>query len=101
MPEQNFAFGFEANDASPYLITRYHSDEDSEYMELQGSCNQDETFTLERFKSRRQLTDYEFEYLDGSGGYTFPISESEFQTLIGLVNNAVGVNMPLVILHYK
>lgn len=99
MPGQNFAFGFEANDASPYLITHYHSDDHSEYMELQGSYNQDETFTLERFKSRRQLTDDEFEYLDGSGGYTFPISESEFQTLIRLVNNAAGANLPLAILH--
>ena len=99
MPEQNFAFGFVANDDSPYLITRYYSDEESEYMELQGSYNQDETYTLQRYKGRKQLTDDEFEHLDGSGGYTFPISESEWQTLIGLVNNAVGAKLPIRILH--
>ncbi len=99
MPEQNFAFGFEANDASPYLITRYYSDEESEYMELQGNYNQDETYTLQQYKGRKQLTDDEFEHLDGSGGYTFPISESEWQTLIGLVNNAVGAKIPVRILH--
>lgn len=99
MPEQKFAFGFEANDASAYAITRYYSENESEYMELQGSYNQDETFTLQRYKSRTQFTEADFQYLDGSGGFTFPVSESEWQTLIGLVNNAVGVNLPLVILH--
>lgn len=99
MPEQKFAFGFEANDASAYTITRYYSENESEYMELQGSYNQDETFTLQRYKSRTQFTEVDFEYLDGSGGFTFPISESEWQTIIGLVNNAVDVNLPCVILH--
>ena len=99
MPEQKFAFGFEANDASAYLITRYYSEDESEYMELQGNYNQDETFTLQQYKSRTQLTEDDFQYLDGSGGFTFPISESEWQTLRGLVNNASGVNLPIVILH--
>lgn len=99
MPEQKFAFGFSANDASPHVITRYYSEEESEYMELQGSYNQDETYTLQQYKSRTQLTEDDFQYLDGSGGFTFPISESEWQTLRGLVNNASGVNLPIVILH--
>lgn len=99
MPEQKFAFGFSANDASPHVITRYFSEEDSKYMELQGSYNQDETFTMQRYKSRTQLTDDDFTYLDSSGGFTFPISDAEWQNLTRLVNNAGGSTLPLEILH--
>lgn len=68
-------------------------------MELQGSYNQDETYTLQQYKSKTSLTEDDVEYLDASDGFTFPISESEWQTLRGLVNNAAGVNLPIVILH--
>ena len=99
MPGQIFGFGFEANDATLYLITRNYSERETDYMELQGSYNQDETFTLQRYKGGMRLTDEDFEYLDASGGFTFPVSDGELQTLIGLVNNAAGVNFPLVIVH--
>lgn len=99
MPEQKFAFGFEANDASAYVITREYSENESDYMELLGSYNQDETFTIESYKSKTQLTENDSEYLDASGGFTFPINETEWQALIPLVNNVAGVKMPLVILH--
>ena len=68
-------------------------------MELQGSYNQDETFTMQRYKSRTQLTDNDFEYLDSSDGFTFPISDAEWQNLTRLVNNAGGSTLPLEILH--
>lgn len=99
MPEQKFAFGFEANDASAHVITRYYSEENSEFMELAGSYNQDETFTMQQYSSSTQMTVADYEYLDASGGFLFPISAAEWQTLITLVNNAGGVTMPLVILH--
>lgn len=99
MPERKFAFGFEANDASPYVITRKISEIDAGYMELQGSYKQDETYTLQRYKGRTQLTEEDLQYLDGSGGFTFPISVIEWQALIRLVNDAAGANLPLVILH--
>lgn len=99
MPEQKFAFGFEANDASPYVITRQFSENDAEYLELQGSYNQDESFTLQRYKSRTQFTEADFEYLDGSGGYIMPVTETEWNALIPLINDAAGVNLPLEILH--
>lgn len=99
MPEQKFAFGFSANDASPHVITREYSENASAYMELQGSYNQDETYTLQQYKSKTPLTESDEEYLEASGGFTFPISESEWQTLRGLVNNASGVNLPIEILH--
>lgn len=99
MPEQKFAFGFEANDASPHVITREYSESASAYMELQGSYNQDETYTLQQYKSKTPLTEDDEEYLEASGGFLFPTSESEWQTLRGLVNNAAGVNLPIVILH--
>lgn len=95
MPELAYAFGFQANDASPWLITRYYSEDNSEYMALQGEVNQ-ETFTIERYKNNVQLTDAGFEFLESSDGFVFPVSESEWQTLIGLVNNAVGVTLPLL-----
>lgn len=99
MPEQKFAFGFEANDASAYVITHEISKIDAGYMELQGRYNQAETYTLQRYKGRTQLTEEDLQYLDGSGGFTFPINVIEWQALIGLVNNAAGVNLPIVILH--
>lgn len=99
MPEQKFAFGFEVNDASAYVITRQISENDADYLELQGSYNQDETYTLQRYKSRTQFTEADFEYLDGSGGFIFPVTETEWNALIPLINDAAGVNLPLVILH--
>lgn len=68
-------------------------------MELAGTYNQDETYTIQRYKNSTQMTAEDFEYLDASGGFTFPISESEWHTIVTLVNNAVGVNIPIVILH--
>lgn len=99
MPDQKFAFGFEANDASSYVITREISKIDVGYMELQGSYKQHETYTLQRYKGRTPLTEEDLQYLVGSGCYTFPITAIEWQALIGLVNNAAGANLPLVTLH--
>lgn len=99
MPEHKFAFGFEANDASAYVITREISVIDAGYMELQGRYNQDKTYTLQRYKGRTQLTEEDFQYLQGSDAFTFPINVIEWQALIGLVNDAAGANLPLVILH--
>ena len=99
MPKQKFAFGFKANDASIYVITREISVIDAGYMELQGSYNQDKSYTLQRYKGRTQLTEEDLQYLDASDAFKFPISAIEWQALIGLVNNAVGVKLPIVILH--
>ena len=99
MPERKFAFGFEANDASAYVITREISKIDKGYMELQGSYNQDDTYTLQRYKGRTPLTEEDLQYLDGSDGFILPISAIEWQALIGLVNDASGANLPIEILH--
>lgn len=99
MPGQNFAFGFEANDASAYVITREYAENAAAYMELLGSYNQDETFTIQSYKSKTPLTEDDSDYLDASDGFTFPISESEWQSLKTLVNNAASAKLPIVILH--
>lgn len=90
-----YAFGFQANDASPYVITRYYSEENSEFMALQGTVTNN-TFTIQRYKNNPQLTDADFELLEASDGFVYPVSESEWQTLIGLVNNAAGATLPLL-----
>lgn len=96
MHELAYAFGFQANDVSPWVITRYYSEENSEFMALQGTVGE-KTFTIQQYKNNPQLTEADFKMLESIDGFVFPVSESEWQTLIGLVNNAAGATLPLLI----
>lgn len=96
MPSERFVFGFVANDESPYVITRYYDEDNSDMMVVDGSYNQDNTFTLQYYYGRAPLTDLDFETLDGKGGYTFPITDAEWNALIPLINNARGSKIPRI-----
>lgn len=96
MPSEKFAFGFVANDASPYVITRYYDDNNSDMMVVDGSYNQDNTFTLQYYYGAAPLTQLDFEKLDGKGGYTFPITGAEWAALTPLIDNARGSKIPRI-----
>lgn len=85
-----------ANDSSPYVITRYYNDDNSDMMVVDGTYNQDNTFTLAFYYGRAPLTETDFSKLDGIGGYTFPITDEEWNTLTQLINNARGSKLPII-----
>ena len=96
MPSQTFAFGFVANDLTPYAITSSATLSDADLMEVTGSYNQDDTFTLQRYSGPAPLTENDWETFDGIGGMTFPISDAEWTALTPLINNARGVTIPRI-----
>ena len=96
MPSGAFVFGFVANDSSPYVITRYYDEEHSDMMDLFGDYNQDNTFTLQSYEGRVPLTQADWEELEGIDGMTYPITDSEMNTLAPLINNARGSKIPRI-----
>ena len=96
MPSGSFAFGFVANDATPYVITRYYDEDNSDMMDLYGDYNQDNTFTLQSYEGRVPLTQGDWLELDGIGGMTFPITDAEWNALTPLINNARGSRIPRI-----
>lgn len=96
MPSQTFVLGFVANDLTPYAITSNTTLSDADTMEVTGSYNQDDTFTLQRYSGRAQLTQNDWEIFDGIDGMTFPITDAEWNALTPLINNARGVTIPRI-----
>ena len=96
MPSERFVFGFVANDLTPHVITMNTSSSDPDMMVVDGSYNQDNTFTLQLYYGRAPLTTLDFETLDGIGGMTFPITDAEWNTLTPLINNARGAKIPRI-----
>lgn len=96
MPSERFVFGFVANDLTPYVITQNTTSSEPDMMVVDGSYNQDNTFTLQLYYGRAPLTQLDFETLDGIGGMTFPITDAEWNTLTPLINNARGAKIPRI-----
>lgn len=96
MPSERFVFGFVANDLTPYVITSNNNTNEPDMMVVDGSYNQDNTFTLQLYYGRAPLTQLDFETLDGIGGMTFPITDAEWNALTPLINNARGAKVPRI-----
>ena len=96
MPSKRFVFGFVANDLTPYCITSADNEDHIDMMVVDGSYNQDNTFTLQLYYGQAPLTQLDWETLDGIGGMTFPITEAEWNTLTPLINNARGAKIPRI-----
>lgn len=96
MPSERFAFGFVANDATPYVITRYYDPINSDMMVVDGSYNQDNTFTLMFYYGAAPLTQTDFEEFDAVGGMKFPITGAEWAALTPLIDNARGAKIPRI-----
>lgn len=96
MPSERFVFGFVANDLTPYVITSNNNTNEPDMMVVDGSYNQDNTFTLQLYYGRAPLTELDFETLDGIGGMTFPITDAEWNALTPLINNARGAKIPRI-----
>lgn len=96
MPSETFAFGFVANDETPYAITGFYDQTHTALMAVNGSYNQDDTFTLRSYYGKRQLTDEDWEQFDGIDGAAFPITDAEWTHLAELINDARGVTLPRI-----
>lgn len=96
MPSERFVFGFVANDLTPYVITQNTTSSEPDMMVVDGSYNQDDTFTLQLYYGRAPLTQNDWDTFDGIDGMTFPITESEWNTLTPLINNARGATIPRI-----
>lgn len=70
-------------------------------MVVDGTYNQDNTFTLAFYYGRAPLTEEDWLNLDGIGGATFPITDAEWNNLVPLINNARGSKIPRIDVVYE
>lgn len=88
-------FGFVANDASPYIITRELQD-DIQFLNCPGQEQGQSRWKLNGIALDSVLLDSDWLPVEGAGGYTFEVTTRDFQDLAALIRPCAGTTLPLL-----